>query len=609
MSTPTEYIDSLDYKTLVPKLKELVAIHDDLLIRAQASRQLRFAEIDVEEQRSKGTVSADEIIIPHHIIDTNIRREQAPYIQYVSQSPRAVILEDEFDSTVDLSILEKDLTKKIRYPGWQIPTYSNIDGFQQNGYGIIEVVYDKNMPGHLATECVQYEDFAFISDTKDLQSVEMTSRKYYFTRTQLNKLKGEGPDDFSEAQIRKLIEMEPSADSVTTVSTKDASLYKIYKNMMRVNGIVYVAWSSPDVCDDWLRIPRKLFVGRKSITQAENPMQAALLKARTAVTGRPVTTDAEETMYPYFFYPYSISEDTTIANLRGRVFRDQDIQEAVTSIMSSLVTKLRRSAGLYFARKDGDPNNSILMDKNVEFKSGVIFNGDIKEMKIDAPEAMLFAAVQGLISGNQAETSQINFAETNRQNDSRKTAAAIKASTAQQQQLTTVQVVLFSLALKDQYNYMADIIKSRVQAGLINVHPTVRPFYDREFIVKPSGDTDVIERQQLINLMMQAWPVIANSPLAQAFFVDLVTLMFPDQAAKYKMVLEQSQQQQQMQQQSQQAQMLEMLKQFALQAGTAIENLAAHPEYFSDTGKVNVVPKIEDAAKMVKQTKQQLNIK
>jgi len=606
MSTTTDYIGATDYDTLVPKLKELICIHDDLLIRAEASRKLRFAEIDIEECRSKGTVAPDELVIPQHIIDTNIRTEQPAYVKYVTQSNRAVICQDESDSSIDLSILEQDLTKKLRQDGWQLQAYSNIDSFQAHGYSVIEVVYDENAPGHTNEEHIQYEDFAFIADTKDLQAVEMTSRKYYFTRTKLASLAGDGLEDFNRECVDKIIQQEPTADSITSVSAKDASLFKIYKNMFRVGGVVMVAWSMPDTLDKWLRIPRPLYVGRRKPRPVQSVLDQLKSKAKSLMTGRPDTIPDSETQYPYTLYPYTISEDSTIGNLHGRTFLDQDVQEAITSIVSSLVTKVRRSSGLYFAREDGDPNASILMDKNIAFKNGAIFNGKIKEMKLDAPDALLFSAVQILKSDNKSETSQVNWAENNRQGDSRKTAAAIKSSAQKEQELTTVQVVLYSLALRNQYQYRTDIIKSRVAAGLITVNPQLQQMYASQFIVKPSGDTDVIERSQIIQTMSQVWPVIANTPLASVFFIDLIKLMFPNSAARYAAVLQQAMQQQQAQAQSQQAQQMQQLQQVAQQGASGVEMLNRHPEVWSDTGKVFAKPAIQEAAHKIKQQQEQM---
>ena len=123
MDKNLEYINSKDYKKLDQKLRELKNNIEDLVIKARDARRLRYTDIDIEAQRSDGKLAPDELYVPQHIIDTNIRRESSPYVQYVTQSPRAVILEDLMDSATDLTLLEKDLTKKIRFPGLTNPCF------------------------------------------------------------------------------------------------------------------------------------------------------------------------------------------------------------------------------------------------------------------------------------------------------------------------------------------------------------------------------------------------------------------------------------------------------------------------------------------------------
>src|SRR5208282_1226702 len=145
-SSDVEYINSTDYKKLESKINNLKDISFDLTAKNMACRKLRYAEVDIEVERQAGRLAPDEMFVPQHVIDTNIRREQSSYIQYITQSPRAVILKDRVDPSFDLSLLEVDLTEKIRFDGWQMPMYANIDGFQAMGYGIMEVVLDTNNP-------------------------------------------------------------------------------------------------------------------------------------------------------------------------------------------------------------------------------------------------------------------------------------------------------------------------------------------------------------------------------------------------------------------------------------------------------------------------------
>lgn len=75
--------------------------------------------------------------------------------------------------------------------------------------------------------------------------------------------------------------------------------------------------------------------------------------------------------------------------------------------------------------------------------------------------------------------------------------------------------------------------------GLLVVAPALTELYKKEYILKPAGDVDVVERLQKIQSMQQAWPVVQNTPMAAPFLSKLVTMMFPEDAATYVAALEQ----------------------------------------------------------------------
>src|SRR5258705_13430056 len=110
----TNYINSVIYNDNEDKLKQLKSVLDDLASKLETSRKLRYDEVDIEAEREAGRFQPDELYVPQHVCDTNIRREQSAYVQYITQSPRAIVCEDEDDPTFDLSLLERDLTKKVR---------------------------------------------------------------------------------------------------------------------------------------------------------------------------------------------------------------------------------------------------------------------------------------------------------------------------------------------------------------------------------------------------------------------------------------------------------------------------------------------------------------
>jgi len=598
------YINSVDHKDHEDRLKDMTSVLKELTIKSAASRRLRYVELDIEGERRQGNLQPDELYIPQHLIDMNIRREQSSYVQYVTQSPRAAICKSMQIPAVEPMLLENDLTNRLRFDGWQIPLYSCIDGFQQNGYGIMEVVYDETKPGHVGMEFVQLQDFAYIADTKDLQECEMVGRSYYFSRTKIVDEVTNGK--FDPVQAEMIYEGEPSSNyNDVVIDFRDKSLYKIEKVMFRVNGVVHVAWCCESKCDDWLAKPVPLFIGRR---QPYAPEEVQQMQQQSQMTGQPINQkqtqvgkQTYEVDYPYVLFPYLISENDTISQLKGRVYMDQDTQEGASSLMSSFCTAHRRASGLYFCKDTDDPDNEFLLNKNIYFETGALISGKIKQFQLTAPDADVVQAIMTVVSANQNETSQVNFAAQNRK-DSRKTATEISAATQSAQSLSTVQVVLFSNSLRQTYQLMFEIIRSRVVAGLIqDVNPEVAQLYALKWAIKPAGDVDVIERQQTIQTMMSAWPVVQQTPASFAYMCDLIQKMFPEQATKYITALQQAQQQQQSAQAQQQQQMMQM----AAQLGQGIKNLAGHPEYFSETGRVNAYPKIEDAAQMVDRLEKQ----
>jgi hypothetical protein len=44
---------------------------------------------------------------------------------------------------------------------------------------------------------------------------------------------------------------------------------------------------------------------------------------------------------------------------------------------------------------------------------------------------------------------------------------------------------------------------------------------------------DVIEKKDKLNRMMQAWPVVGQTPIGMLFLKDILKLAFPDDAEKY----------------------------------------------------------------------------
>jgi|10_taG_2_1085330.scaffolds.fasta_scaffold01058_3 hypothetical protein len=502
--------DFTKYEDATTDIRQLLNVINTLEGTAIENRNSRKLDINVEAERSDGHLDEDEFLVPAHIIDTNIRREQSKYVAYVTGSRRSAIFTSITEPTTATGELERDFTDKTRYSGWQVPLFKIIDGMQLHGYSVAEVQFDEDKSGHFAVEAVNYEDFGFPEDTRDIQACEMLVHRHYFTSLQLRDMVDN--DDFNEDIVDNLLGSSPETDSgASYVETE--SLYEVEKVMFKHEGKVFVAWSCCEKSDEWLRDPRPLYLGRRSGEALQ-----------------------DEVDYPYVIFPYNIQEDSAIQNATGRAFADRTVQETITSLMSSFVTAHRRAANFYFAKENEDPNNTNIQT-SVRFQPGALIDANIKQFQLRPPDTSMVTAIQSLMSQNSQEQSQINYAAMNRK-DSRKTATEIQAASGEAQQLSSTQVSLFSIALKDVYEWCWLIYQSRVIAGAIRPAASIDLFINHKFNIKPAGDVDVIERQEKSQKMMQAWGVVAQTPLAPIFLQNMMRLMFPDEGESYAKMLQ-----------------------------------------------------------------------
>ena len=495
-----KYNNYKNYQDASTNIHKLASLCDDQHVTAQDQRQQRRLNVDLDLERRDGYLAPDEIYIPTHIIDSNIRREQAKYVSYIVNSRRTVIFSSSTDPAFNTGPLERDFTERCRYDGWQFPLFRTIDCMQLHGYCVAEVQFDDTKPGHFAVDSVNYEDFAFPDDTRDIQVCGMLVHRHYFTREQLIDMTK--TREFSTEAVESLVGKEP-------VDEQTESLFKIEKVMFRDGGIVQVGWSCVARCNEWLRKPRPLFLGR-----------------------RDASGEIYETDYPYVIFHYMIAEDMTIKNSVGRAYLDKHTQEAVSSLMSSFVTAHRRASNFYFSKETDDPNQSN-EQTNVQFVPGALIDANIRQFQLSPPNSTMLSAIQTLVTQNLQEQSQMNYAAMNRQ-DSRKTATEIQTASAEAQLLSATQVSLFSISIKKIYERCWEIYRSRVIDGLLEPTIPLHYFIDHEYNIKPAGDTDVVERQEKAQKMLQVWPIIQqNSALAMIYMEDMLTMLFPDEAPKY----------------------------------------------------------------------------
>lgn len=559
-------------------LRRLIKEWDDEITETDVRRKTRDLEIDVDQLRKSGELEEDETFIPVRVIDTNIQREQPPFINYLKNSRRIATFNCLSDPKRDTQRLEMDYTQGTTYLNWEIPHYRTLDGAQTHGWAASEVVFDTSKPLHVAVESIEHDKLIFPCTILDLQQSPLVLRAYDITKLKLEQfVKQYG---FSAEQVNTIL------DTVKD-TTKENETLRIYKKYCKYEGVVYVAWFSLERgVNDWLKAPEKYYIGIRHKEMVETMVEQIVVDP---MTGLPTTqqvpqqeeqwTDTDLELYPIFLLPYRETEKPKIFDHKGRVYLDENKQEAHSAILSAFVNGLTRASNIYASPEKEDGTGSSLKElQNIKLRPNRILNNPMRLWSPNYPDPMVLNALQYFDVSNSQETNQVNFAAMNRQ-DSRKTAREITAAQEQQSLINSVQLTLFSTYVRSVYSFMWLIVQSQAlqdkisflliekqrpvinpvtQQPVINEQtgqPQIETYWENDYDsiqqvydVRAAGDVDYIKRQEKIQQMMQDWPVIQQTPLRDRFLADMLRLKYPDVGDNYSTVLtEQGGQMQQMQ--------------------------------------------------------------
>lgn len=560
-----------DYTDAIIRLKALHQKWSGEEVETTRRRMLRNIDINPKQLRDSGKLRPDETIIPIRMVDTNIRREQPAYINYLKGSQRLSIFKCVDDVLLDCQNIESEFTAGMQYVGWETPHFKVLDGSQTHGWDSVEVVYDASKPLHVSIEQVGHENLFFGLESLKTDSCEILIRKYSFSQMQLKTSVTEF--GFVEAQVNLLL--DKTKGSPTEIDN-NIPVFKIlfkYKSPDSGKTCVYVAWySDKDGCTDWLKQPTKLYLGRRKQVQVmvDVPVQipqqivpagggmTMVQPARVEMTQQPQLQwqDVDETEFPIFLLPYSETEQQTIISHKGRVFFDQYKQEAVTSIASGFTNALNRASNVYGSVANSDPGRTAAPKQlDTSLEHGKIYDTKIDFWGHNYPDPMTLNALQYFSVQNSEETGQTSFAVNNRQ-DSRKTAAEINTANQQQQLLSGVQVSLYSTFLRQVYSFVWLIVQSQALQDKIKFLQITKTIPDMmspqgqrtirvnnkdliglQYDVRAAGDIDVIQRAEMRQKMINDWPVLATTPIASEFLQEFVRLSYPSQADKWVAML------------------------------------------------------------------------
>lgn len=563
--TPTQLSGSLgDYKTIARNaIKSLIDEWDrDILESFEQNRRLRSLKVDSEIARNKQLITEDEILIPERVIDTALTREQGKFVDYFAKTPRSIVLSSLTNTTMNTATIEKDFTKRFRYPGWLTQHIIWTDSAGLHGWGWIEPVLDTSQPGHFRVKAHTPDRVLFHSDTEDVNDADYIVVFEYYTPRQLllmedpNNEEGEEKKFFNQEAVKTLLASNErkTTKNQRNTSTGSSKEYEDSFTPVRVEkvyfkneiGEVQVAYAESNVIDDgWLRDPEPLTIGRivkEQIHRTDDNEQPVL----DPQTGQQVVDeeliDVVETDYPVVPFLYLIREFSQITESLGIAHREEARQDALTSMTTSFVTGLRRSTETYWVKDTppgsvADETDDIGADEaqsDVRFKPNRLIKKRVKPFTLPSPDPMMMNAIGSLRAQAQEEIGAVNHAVFSNKS-TRKTAAEVKSASAVDERLTQSQVIQLSTSYRLLLEKCFAIYRTRVEAGVLPVDELVVKLLAEggTFVVKSAGDVDVVERGDKINSMLQMTELMLKTGAAVEFMKDLIRMMFPEESDRY----------------------------------------------------------------------------
>lgn len=484
---------------------------------------MRKLDFSVDTLRSEGELSENETIIPIRLIDQAIRQEQPQFVNFLAQPKRAAVLDNLTNPTADTKALEKDFTTAVRYSNWLEPYISTVDGAALHGWDAVEIEYSPGRVGGTAITHIGNENLLFPIDCK-----KFTAADGFFIRKYIpaSKLRSFVEDyDFNGENVEALLRGDPNCTEKTAKSNVE-----VFKFFFRKNGIVHLGWFS-DKQEGWLKAPTPFYNGKQR--------RIVMGPSLPPVDGLPAAEppeqweDVPETTYNFVqIYTYRIDEQDEITSHTGRAAMDDASQEALTNLWTAAVNASIKASNAYASPKEplssagGKP--AVL---DIPLIPDRIYDTPMTFWSHPGMDPSMIALANAVMTQHQATEGQVNFAAQNRK-DSRKTATEIQASERSQGQLNSVSMLHFSAFVQRVLEYQWSIVKNLVQRDMIPfMLEHKQAITEFEFTLRPAGEVDVLERDELVQKILMLLPMTAMYPQLQFALMNmLITAMFAERA-------------------------------------------------------------------------------
>lgn len=552
-SGPQEFNkDHLLYSQLSAKISALEGENDTK--DCATYRKYRTIKVTAERLREEKKIMADETMIPERTIDKNVTKEVPPFMAYIKQSRRIGIFKPKGDATLTVDALENEFTRTFKFSNWEQSFFRLADSAIFLGLAFQERVFNADEPGKFLLKTYSRDKVFFAKDTEDLQAQDCIVIHKSITRSKL--LEFVRDHGWNQDAVMKIVDND---DEKPINSRPDCSyiIRKVYFKVPEYN-VVFVAFSS-DRSDSWLKEPRPLYLGEQrqvleevqimTKQQMVEPMTGEVFEIDTPqIEYRPTWEPVYETRYPIYALRYRETEETKLYESYGRGYLDMYKQEALTSLWSAVVNRANRAAHIFASpRNPVETGTGVPKISGETIQGGKVFTQPVDFFSIPSIDGGVLSAIQQLQTSTNDDINQPAWTVQNRK-DSEKTATEITAAQKKEVEINSVSITLFSVYIRELLQDLWRTTRSLALQGAIPFlenNPNKGVLLNTDYELYAAGDTDVIQREELIQKMRMDWPVISQTPAAQVFLMEFLEKSYPDSAHKYRQAFEQAMQENQ----------------------------------------------------------------
>ena len=560
--------DTFDFTKEQDAYKVLIADWIDEDKKVTKRREIRRNRRNVDEEQQKGTILKDETIIPDRTVDTNIRQCRSPYVSYVTQARKPLIVTEIGKPDLSVEPLELWFARGMHYPEWKYPWIKLADAMLMHGGATMEVIYDTDLPLHVGFEYIPRDRLLFDPKCEGLQGQPRLLRKYVWTLMELEEYGEEY--GFDPDAIKFLI-------SNQTKTKKPVDVYKVF---CKKKGVVYIAWYCRDYDKNWLKPPEPHNIGLmdfdpKVVSQLEggvplfmsdqwtqqppeptpsmmeaddpgmmhSPQGQAMMAQMAGMAGQiapqiaqmvPLSVQFAKPLllrrYPLIWFPYELTEDAVLLESQGRVALDVHEQEALTHLLTNTVNATRR-ASQFFPYRKNDPTHDVNAAEMQTLEHGVVFPFEMGVFQPTWPQPIILAVQQAMRTNKAQETGNTDYAAVARK-DANKTATELEMAQNKSQMNVTTEMDIYSSPVLDAYALAFLIAEHQAVFNQVE-RPTHPELLLGNYNLVPGGYVEVVKREEDKQNAKEFFNIVKGTPAAEKILTFLIKRFFPDQADEW----------------------------------------------------------------------------